>query len=132
MPELPAAGVAHLIPLACVESAVSTCVLEPTPSRAGVLAPVATNKSPLVVSVALSSLAARSVTRLVTSPSTCPWPVADLPARPGTVGAAAVPDRSPASCTTPFAPAVRSEEHTSELQSLRHLVCRLLLEKKKN
>src|SRR5262245_8851473 len=28
--------------------------------------------------------------------------------------------------------AARSEEHTSELQSLRHLVCRLLLEKKKN
>src|SRR5262245_65355763 len=32
-----------------------------------------------------------------------------------------------------FAPyfSERSEEHTSELQSLRHLVCRLLLEKKK-
>src|SRR5205814_5475318 len=29
------------------------------------------------------------------------------------------------------APSTRSEEHTSELQSLRHLVCRLLLEKKK-
>src|SRR5437899_7106186 len=28
-------------------------------------------------------------------------------------------------------PNLRSEEHTSELQSLRHLVCRLLLEKKK-
>src|SRR5687767_15278131 len=28
-------------------------------------------------------------------------------------------------------PAVRSEEHTSELQSLAYLVCRLLLEKKK-
>src|SRR5947199_5356687 len=27
--------------------------------------------------------------------------------------------------------AARSEEHTSELQSLRHLVCRLLLEKKR-
>src|SRR5262245_64533214 len=27
--------------------------------------------------------------------------------------------------------ALRSEEHTSELQSLRHLVCRLLLENKK-
>src|SRR5262245_64340589 len=27
---------------------------------------------------------------------------------------------------------IRSEEHTSELQSLRHLVCRLLLEKKKH
>src|SRR5690349_23158551 len=30
-----------------------------------------------------------------------------------------------------FAQAVRSEEHTSELQSRRDLVCRLLLEKKK-
>src|SRR5436853_3612618 len=29
-------------------------------------------------------------------------------------------------------PLPRSEEHTSELQSLRHLVCRLLLEKKKS
>src|SRR5258708_21742044 len=28
--------------------------------------------------------------------------------------------------------AIRSEEHTSELQSPDHLVCRLLLEKKKN
>src|SRR5262245_65030250 len=31
-----------------------------------------------------------------------------------------------------YRPALRSEEHTSELQSLRHLVCRLLLEKKKS
>src|SRR5258705_5446991 len=31
----------------------------------------------------------------------------------------------------PASIANRSEEHTSELQSLRHLVCRLLLEKKK-
>src|SRR3989442_5504386 len=29
-------------------------------------------------------------------------------------------------------PLARSEEHTSELQSRPHLVCRLLLEKKKN
>src|SRR5258708_23005594 len=29
-------------------------------------------------------------------------------------------------------PLLRSEEHTSELQSPDHLVCRLLLEKKKN
>src|SRR5205814_8195994 len=36
----------------------------------------------------------------------------------------AVPVRPPISVK-------RSEEHTSELQSLRHLVCRLLLEKKK-
>src|SRR2546422_3790442 len=31
----------------------------------------------------------------------------------------------------PGKPGVRSEEHTSELQSRLHLVCRLLLEKKK-
>src|SRR2546422_4907257 len=31
----------------------------------------------------------------------------------------------------PSRPASRSEEHTSELQSRLHLVCRLLLEKKK-
>src|SRR5258705_8823509 len=34
-------------------------------------------------------------------------------------------------CRQPHHPGRRSEEHTSELQSLRHLVCRLLLEKKK-
>src|SRR5437016_12089505 len=38
--------------------------------------------------------------------------------------------RGPRSGPTPF-PAARSEEHTSELQSLTNLVCRLLLEKKK-
>src|SRR2546427_3261173 len=31
-----------------------------------------------------------------------------------------------------FVPVLRSEEHTSELQSQSNLVCRLLLEKKKN
>src|SRR3989442_6496980 len=38
-------------------------------------------------------------------------------------------------CVWPWASGglvVRSEEHTSELQSRPHLVCRLLLEKKKN
>src|SRR5258708_32038625 len=34
-------------------------------------------------------------------------------------------------CDTPACHASRSEEHTSELQSPDHLVCRLLLEKKK-
>src|SRR5258708_28478702 len=34
--------------------------------------------------------------------------------------------------TTGAGDAFRSEEHTSELQSPDHLVCRLLLEKKKN
>src|SRR2546430_11891243 len=34
-------------------------------------------------------------------------------------------------CCTAANPAMRSEEHTSELQSQSNLVCRLLLEKKK-
>src|SRR2546425_1492627 len=40
----------------------------------------------------------------------------------------------PLNRTDPFDPVkyIRSEEHTSELQSLAYLVCRLLLEKKKN
>src|SRR5436305_10953240 len=45
-------------------------------------------------------------------------------------------DSSPGSSSTGlswFGPgAARSEEHTSELQSCPHLVCRLLLEKKKH
>src|SRR5205814_10117029 len=40
-------------------------------------------------------------------------------------------NRPYAAVTSPPARTDRSEEHTSELQSLRHLVCRLLLEKKK-
>src|SRR3712207_7847442 len=53
--------------------------------------------------------------------------------RPAHTGAGAQPSarqlRSPAD---PLAErAVRSEEHTSELQSRQYLVCRLLLEKKK-
>src|SRR2546423_11986081 len=35
-------------------------------------------------------------------------------------------------CPPPHTYKSRSEEHTSELQSLAYLVCRLLLEKKKN
>src|SRR3712207_9411755 len=35
-------------------------------------------------------------------------------------------------CRAAARPYLRSEEHTSELQSRQYLVCRLLLEKKKN
>src|SRR2546422_10199009 len=48
------------------------------------------------------------------------------------------PSTAPRSSTSPWpgtrrrCPTTRSEEHTSELQSRLHLVCRLLLEKKKN
>src|SRR5258705_3559810 len=43
------------------------------------------------------------------------------------------PRRTPGSgVRTPDLAELRSEEHTSELQSLRHLVCRLLLGKEKH
>src|SRR5690625_5558517 len=53
------------------------------------------------------------------------------------VGTFDVANNIPVSKHRPFGLAcrsgrVRSEEHTSELQSRGHLVCRLLLEKKKN
>src|SRR5205814_8866084 len=54
-----------------------------------------------------------------------------LAAEVGEFGQLALHDRSCASdLRTGSESSVRSEEHTSELQSLRHLVCRLLLEKK--
>src|SRR5690349_23973266 len=56
----------------------------------------------------------------------------DAQAEPG--GAGHAPGRLPKArpAGVPGVPAVgRSEEHTSELQSRRDLVCRLLLEKKK-
>src|SRR5437870_13279573 len=67
----------------------------------------------------------------------------DLPARPPQIFGAASSTRpcfstnGPQEATPTAASAVcgtlarRSEEHTSELQSRGHLVCRLLLEKKK-
>src|SRR5687767_15466318 len=50
-----------------------------------------------------------------------------------TQGATAVPRAALKGCATVDSPCPqgRSEEHTSELQSLAYLVCRLLLEKKK-
>src|SRR5205823_13423649 len=61
-------------------------------------------------------------------------PPAVLPGRrrrqlPGHRAAAAADRRRPAGGRPDLRPA-RSEEHTSELQSLAYLVCRLLLEKK--
>src|SRR5471030_2123447 len=48
----------------------------------------------------------------------------------GTPGRRPGPRSERHACRSRYA-GTRSEEHTSELQSLRHLVCRLLLEKKK-
>src|SRR3712207_8403304 len=48
----------------------------------------------------------------------------------GAVLIASVRRGRPLAPRAPVAPSVRSEEHTSELQSRQYLVCRLLLEKK--
>src|SRR2546423_5583036 len=47
-------------------------------------------------------------------------------------GIAGGEDGGLSSAIAPLYKTYRSEEHTSELQSLAYLVCRLLLEKKKN
>src|SRR2546429_6244385 len=68
------------------------------------------------------------------------WRDAEFPIRPGTVckGLKTQASQIPKRCGTSweavgivFSSDSRSEEHTSELQSRLHLVCRLLLEKKK-
>src|SRR3712207_8578009 len=69
----------------------------------------------------------RSITDRPTTTSTfAPTRSESLPALGETTAMATAPgvSTSPASA--------RSEEHTSELQSRQYLVCRLLLEKKKN
>src|SRR5262245_63760893 len=54
------------------------------------------------------------------------------PRRPSTYGPVTLSESGPPPVRSFREPdLLRSEEHTSELQSLRHLVCRLLLEKKK-
>src|SRR3989442_3927643 len=62
----------------------------------------------------------------VVAPMRLEPPVAQIPS-------AHVPVAPPAAAvvSAPGVPEFRSEEHTSELQSRPHLVCRLLLEKKK-
>src|SRR5690625_7100771 len=54
------------------------------------------------------------------------------PPPPEKVRSPRVPARLNAWLRGESVPQIRSEEHTSELQSRGHLVCRLLLEKKKN
>src|SRR5205814_8533657 len=85
----------------------------------------------------------RPYTTLFRSPPAAPRPGARpscaAPPRPGPRAAAcssgrpALVERPPETARriAPAPRAPRSEEHTAELQSLRQLVCRLLLEKKK-
>src|SRR2546422_4940032 len=68
-------------------------------------------------------------TTLFRSPA---WPdFAASPAAAPTRPPRPPPSNTAKACAWNCAAAARSEEHTSELQSRLHLVCRLLLEKKK-
>src|SRR5690625_7031678 len=69
----------------------------------------------------------RSITALLPARTAADCPV------PGRGDGSRAPDgRRPRSLRTGSAGNGRSEEHTSELQSRGHLVCRLLIEKKKD
>src|SRR2546422_3352098 len=73
-------------------------------------------------------------TTLFRSPAGRSDPVAGRGRRPHQSGCAPLArerDLGPAEASQEGGRAARSEEHTSELQSRLHLVCRLLLEKKK-
>src|SRR5215475_3248682 len=61
------------------------------------------------------------------------WPISSRAAPSSSRAWAGVPaaKKTQSPGAAPAAPARRSEEHTSELQSRENLVCRLLLEKKK-
>src|SRR5687767_15249544 len=63
-----------------------------------------------------------------------PAPIAGVVVHPGEDGHGVLAGRIDPGAVGEAVPPVevRSEEHTSELQSLAYLVCRLLLEKKKN
>src|SRR2546425_3843260 len=79
----------------------------------------------------MAVVVASGLVRLARSKIVC----ASTGRRPGTI--CANPTGSRARTLGPVttqatAPGKRSEEHTSELQSLAYLVCRLLLEKKKS
>src|SRR5438270_5461487 len=65
-------------------------------------------------------------------PISTPPAAAAAPALPAGSPLLGRPDNEAAAKLAPVAPPpIRSEEHTSELQSQSNLVCRLLLEKKK-
>src|SRR5690554_8236384 len=78
-----------------------------------------------------SSVIAFPITRIATGtpaiPATPATPVAPI----ATITRARAKARVTAADHPPEGLCIRSEEHTSELQSRPHLVCRLLLEKKK-
>src|SRR5207244_9226584 len=121
----------------------------PAPRRTAVIGVMRATKEREVASAVLSSHC--QVTNVTTDPASARNRIAPMPSgQEGTCQDSRVPSETTARLAVPTAIAaalnvtgsvawphrlmatVRSEEHTSELQSPDHLVCRLLLEKKKS
>src|SRR5712692_11033170 len=112
-------------------------------ARSTVRPPTPLSKTPMGASIGLQDACTGYLEKgifqeaeawLGTANRTCAWKapaIASIPHRPAaTLGTSSVPVQSLvvcAACTTPDGSVNRSEEHTSELQSQFHLVCRLLL-----
>src|SRR3712207_7329531 len=70
--------------------------------------------------------------KVLASPNVPTWrPSTSVPKECAASKTRAAPAPAASSASRSTSHAVRSEEHTSELQSRQYLVCRLLLEKKK-
>src|SRR2546422_7497814 len=102
LPQLASGG---LMPMPRKDNAASSRSTFPTPSAADTM-----------IGAAAFGRTWRKITRPVPAPSAC---------------AATTKSRCRRESTSALTSRLRSEEHTSELQSRLHLVCRLLLEKKK-
>src|SRR5947209_10147087 len=80
----------------------------------------------------LHSFPTRRSSDLRTSASSGPWPGEKRLPRVTSISSSSWSGGGACSTTPQLDEEIRSEEHTSELQSRQYLVCRLLLEKKKH
>src|SRR6267378_6523110 len=105
------------------ENAVTDSATPPLP--AALLEALARYDTPTICNALEIVAPARRLVGYTTKPLVCPFP--DLPPMVGYARTTTIRSVLASGLTA----AERSEEHTSELQSRRDLVCRLLLEKKK-
>src|SRR3989442_9410112 len=82
----------------------------------------------LILDQSASSSSASSIGSAVVTP----WPISERSTITSTLSSAPMRSHALGANGPAALERKRSEEHTSELQSRPHLVCRLLLEKKKN
>src|SRR5205823_7724959 len=85
----------------------------------------------IVLTMALASMSFAQTAPAQPQDPTAQSPASPAPASPASPSAKRPPDEGQKPSEGESSAPARSEEHTSELQSLAYLVCRLLLEKKK-